>query len=72
MEIDTSASGNIIGGTTAAARNIISANLESGVGINDANDNLVEGDFIGTDVTGMVALGNNSAGGRIRRWCLTR
>ncbi len=25
-----------------------------------ANDNLVEGDFIGTDVTGKVALGNNS------------
>ena len=28
--------------------------------IDNANDNLVEGDFIGTDMTGKVALGNNS------------
>ena len=60
VEIDTGASGNTIGGTTTAARNIISANAYSGVEIDDANDNLVEGDFIGTDVTGTVALGNNS------------
>ena len=60
VEIDSGASGNTIGGTTAAARNIISANAYSGVEIDDANDNLVEGDFIGTDVTGTVALGNNS------------
>ena len=57
--IDTSASGNTIGGTTAAARNIISANADAGVEIHGANDNLVEGDYIGTDVTGTVALGNN-------------
>ena len=57
----TAAASNTIGGTTAAARNIISANGYSGVEIDDANDNVVEGDFIGTDVTGKVALGNNSA-----------
>ena len=59
--IDTSASANIIGGTTAAARNVISGNAYSGVKIDNANDNVVEGDFIGTDVTGTVALGNNPA-----------
>ena len=67
VEIDTSASGNTIGGTTAAARNIISANVHAGVEIDDANDNLVEGNLIGTDVTGTVALGNNSERARIRR-----
>ncbi|MGO9923793.1 MAG: beta strand repeat-containing protein, partial [Isosphaeraceae bacterium] len=60
--IDASASDNTIGGTTAAARNVISANAYSGVEIDDANDNVVEGDFIGTDVTGTVALGNNVIG----------
>ena len=61
--IDTNASGNLIGGTTASARNIISANADSGVQIYDANDNLVEGNFIGTDRTGTVALGNNQGSG---------
>ena len=52
-----------IGGTTAAARNIISGNADSGVQIYDANDNLVEGNYIGTDKTGTVALGNNQGSG---------
>ncbi len=59
VEIDTGASGNLIGGSTAAARNILSANFDSGVEINDANDNLVEGNYAGTDITGTVALANN-------------
>ncbi len=60
VEIASGGANNTIGGTTAAARNVISANAYSGVEIDDANDNVVEGDFIGTDVTGTVALGNNS------------
>ena len=38
----------------------------AGVDSSHANDNLVEGDFIGTDVTGDVALGNNGSRGRRR------
>ncbi len=60
--IDASASDNIIGGPTAAARNIISANADAGVHIYIANDNLVEGNFIGTDKTGTVGLGNLGSG----------
>ena len=66
VEIDTGASGNTIGGTTAAARNIISGNDGSGVEIDDANDNLVEGNFVGTDKTGTVALGNNVIAKNVR------
>ena len=59
VEIDTGASGNIIGGTTALARNIISGNTAYGVGIDTpATDNVVEGDYIGTNVTGDVVLAN--------------
>ncbi len=63
VEIDTGASANLIGGTTASARNIISANGYSGVQIYEANDNLVEGNYVGTDKTGTIALGNNVGSG---------
>ena len=59
-----SARGNTIGGTTAGARNVISGNNQSGVRIdgNGATGNLVQGNFIGTDVTGMISLGNTRVG----------
>jgi hypothetical protein len=47
---------NTIGGTTAAERNIISGNSTWGVRISDAESmrNKVQGNYIGTDVTGTV------------------
>jgi titin len=54
--------GNTIGGTTAAARNVISGNDQSGVSIFSDMDNEVQGNYIGTDVTGKVDLGNSSNG----------
>lgn len=56
------ASGNMIGGTVAGARNIISGNTGRDVFIALAgtNNNLVQGNFIGTDVTGMTAVPNGS------------
>lgn len=59
-----------IGGTTPAARNIISGNSGAGVFITEggSTNNLVQGNFIGTDITGSVAVPNtsmvvNSSGG---------
>ena len=56
----SNASGNIIGGTGAGAGNLISGHNNSGVFIlgSGATENWVQGNFIGTDVTGTSALGN--------------
>ncbi len=59
-----SSPGNTVGGTAAAARNVISGNIFSGVSIDagGASGNLVQGNFIGTDVAGANPLGNNDGG----------
>ena len=58
------ASGSTIGGTTAGALNIISANSQNGVYISGggATGNLVQGNHIGTDVTGTAGVSNDSFG----------
>ena len=58
------APGNIVGGASAAARNLISGNAGSGVAIAlaGANGNLVQGNFIGTQADGVSALPNLSDG----------
>jgi hypothetical protein len=54
-------SSNVIGGTVAAARNIISGNFDRGITL-DGSNNIVQGNFIGTDVTGLQPLGNARTG----------
>jgi len=52
---------NTIGGTTTTARNIISGNPLGGIFISDGADStLVQGNYIGVDVTGAKAMGNGS------------
>jgi len=55
-------SNNVIGGTTAAARNVISGSNSAGVLVLDAgadpNGNVIRGNYVGTDATGTSALGN--------------
>jgi hypothetical protein len=59
LDIVNSAAGNTVGGTTSAARNVISGNSNEGVLIGlAANKNVVEGNYIGTDYTGTVAVPN--------------
>jgi hypothetical protein len=51
--------GNRIGGTAAGARNVI-AGHETGVWIYRSSNNVIEGNFIGTDVTATLDLGNDA------------
>jgi hypothetical protein len=60
VEIDQG-TGNTVGGTTPAARNLMSGNRYSGVFLN-GDVNVVQGNYIGTDVSGTAALGNRFAG----------
>lgn len=51
------ADGNTVGGTTTGARNVISGNHDNGLKL-VGNQNIVQGNFVGTDVTGTIDLGN--------------
>ncbi len=53
---------NIIGGRNAGERNIVSGNTTDGIFIRDVSTsrNQVQGNFIGVDVTGNIALGNRN------------
>jgi titin len=55
---------NTVGGADGGARNLISGNLENGVFLADAgaSNNVIAGNFIGLDVTGMNAISNAVAG----------
>ena len=54
-------SNNTIGGTTPAARNLISGNVGAGISV-AFSGNLVQGNFIGLDATGTAPLGNGDRG----------
>ncbi len=54
-------SNNLIGGTGAADRNVISGNTIDGVVLSGSN-NTVAGNYIGTDRTGTLAIGNGEDG----------
>jgi hypothetical protein len=60
--IKVSTSGNIIGGTTAAARNVISGNTSTGLTIDGGTGNLVQGNYIGTNAAATAVLANGSTG----------
>jgi hypothetical protein len=57
----SNADDNTIGGTTAAARNVISGNANDGVVLfgTEATGNDVQGNFIGLGANGTTALGND-------------
>ena len=62
VQLFRAAAATTIGGTVPGARNIISGNDNSGIGFDSTSGTLVQGNFIGTDVTGSLDLGNSLMG----------
>jgi CSLREA domain-containing protein len=62
----TNSSGNRIGGTATAQRNLISKNTAKGNGggivLNGGGSNVIQGNLIGTDITGTVEHPNEARG----------
>jgi len=54
--INSNANSNIVGGSTAAERNLISGNLEMGICMEASDSNIVKGNYIGPDSTGLDAF----------------
>jgi len=52
---------NMVGGSVPEARNIISGNIGNGIRINSDSDE-VQRNFIGTDISGTVPVGNQMSG----------
>ncbi|GAA4443733.1 VCBS domain-containing protein [Novipirellula rosea] len=57
VSVMVNTSNNTIGGSTAGARNIISGNAATAIYI-EGSSTVVQGNYLGTDVTGTVDLGN--------------
>jgi uncharacterized repeat protein (TIGR01451 family)/CSLREA domain-containing protein len=60
---------NVIGGTTPSGRNLISGNVLDGITVGssggfgaDTSGNLIRGNYVGTDVTGSLPVGNENYG----------
>lgn len=57
-----SSDNNTIGGPEPGEGNVISGNFNMGIRIAGSDNNVVQGNFIGTDATGSSALGNGNQG----------
>jgi hypothetical protein len=68
IDIAAATTNSTIGGVTAAARNVISGNTDRGIiishsiGAANITGNVIQGNYIGADVTGTLALGNAGNG----------
>jgi hypothetical protein len=65
IELTGSSSATTVGGTAGGVGNFISGNIGVGVLINGTSSNIVAGNFIGTDATGVGGAGNSQDGVKV-------
>ena len=53
---------NLVGGVSPAERNVISGNNVDGIRVGPSSGNVIRGNYIGTDVTGTLAIANTEDG----------
>jgi CSLREA domain-containing protein len=58
VNVGDGATGTVVGGTTPAARNVISGNVCNAVSVFNASGNSIQGNYIGTDRTGTRSIPN--------------
>jgi CSLREA domain-containing protein len=66
LNIVNGPSENVLGGTTPAARNVISGNDDTGIFLSGSDRNRIEGNYVGTDKGGTKDLGNLNGGVLVR------
>jgi CSLREA domain-containing protein len=66
IEMHTAASGNVVGGATAADRNLVSGNTGDGISLSNLTGtptgNIVRGNYVGTNKDGNALLSNTGQG----------
>ena len=63
IRITNNSHSNVVGGTAASERNLLSGNHLGGISLFGVSGNLVQGNYVGTDRTGTVVVGNGSGSG---------
>ena len=62
IQVQTSATGNLIGGTVTGAGNVVSGNDGTGLSLNGVSANTVAGNLVGLDPTAVTAIPNGVDG----------
>lgn len=62
IRINAGGSFNLIGGSTVGEGNLVSGNGQNGIWIMEGDKNLIQGNTIGTDVSGTLSLPNRGSG----------